>query len=74
MGSEWQQLFDVVIVDGNKPKWFLQDIPFKEVRSVCKTGCLSEGEGKRKEGPCLRTNSPDKIQIEMHQFHEKQTM
>ncbi|VDP03962.1 unnamed protein product, partial [Heligmosomoides polygyrus] len=34
MGSEWQQLFDVVIVDGNKPKWFLQDIPFKEVRSV----------------------------------------
>lgn len=31
MGSEWQQLFDVVIVDGNKPKWFLQDIPFKEI-------------------------------------------
>ncbi|KJH45995.1 HAD superfamily hydrolase, 5'-nucleotidase, partial [Dictyocaulus viviparus] len=31
MGPGWRKLFDVVIVDGNKPKWFLQDIPFKKV-------------------------------------------
>ncbi|VDL83955.1 unnamed protein product [Nippostrongylus brasiliensis] len=31
MGPKWQDLFDVVIVEGNKPKWFLQDTPFKEI-------------------------------------------
>ncbi|VDM58307.1 unnamed protein product [Angiostrongylus costaricensis] len=41
MGSRWRELFDVVIVDGNKPKWFLQDIPFKEIDVA--TGATSIG-------------------------------
>ncbi|KAE9413798.1 hypothetical protein Angca_002863, partial [Angiostrongylus cantonensis] len=41
MGSRWRELFDVVIVDGNKPKWFLQDIPFKEIDIT--TGATSIG-------------------------------
>ncbi|KHJ94957.1 5' nucleotidase family protein [Oesophagostomum dentatum] len=31
MGQNWSQLFDVVIVDGGKPKWFLQDSVFRMI-------------------------------------------
>ncbi|KAK5968864.1 HAD superfamily hydrolase 5'-nucleotidase [Trichostrongylus colubriformis] len=34
MGPNWQDLFDVVIVNGCKPRWFLQDIAFKEVDRI----------------------------------------
>ncbi|CAJ0589865.1 unnamed protein product [Cylicocyclus nassatus] len=41
MGSQWRQLFDVVIVDGEKPKWFLSDSAFKTVD--VSTGCAQMG-------------------------------
>ncbi|PIO77464.1 HAD superfamily hydrolase, 5'-nucleotidase [Teladorsagia circumcincta] len=31
MGPEWQRLFDVVIVEGNKPKWLIRVLEVKEL-------------------------------------------
>ncbi|KAK6043136.1 HAD superfamily hydrolase, 5'-nucleotidase [Cooperia oncophora] len=50
MGKEWQQLFDVVIVEGNKPKWFLQDIPFKEVDSTTGSERIGSHSGPFRKG------------------------
>ncbi|XGW06126.1 hypothetical protein V3C99_016449, partial [Haemonchus contortus] len=50
MGRKWQQLFDVVIVNGNKPKWFLQDIPFKEVDPSTGTERIGSHRGLFRKG------------------------
>ncbi|KAK5964293.1 putative cytosolic purine 5-nucleotidase [Trichostrongylus colubriformis] len=50
MGKTWQQLFDVVIVEGNKPKWFLQDIPFKEVDPATGSERVGSHSGPLRKG------------------------
>ncbi|VDP03961.1 unnamed protein product [Heligmosomoides polygyrus] len=50
MGPEWQELFDVVIADGNKPRWFLQDTPFKEVNKSTGTNLIGTYWGPFRKG------------------------
>ncbi|KAK6754151.1 hypothetical protein RB195_013261 [Necator americanus] len=51
MDSKWRQLFDIVIVDGCKPKWFLKDCAFKEMDTV--TGRVKLGSHS---GPLEKNN------------------
>lgn len=42
MGDKWRELFDVVIVEGNKPNWFTGNATFKEIDIT--TGCRKLGD------------------------------